>query len=137
MKSILYYINIRVSFINYFLNKIGITGQGQQPNSQQNCNPLGLGLNLSSLPMNPALVAAALNQAGWGIISGLQNQPEPPNFNQGFSSQSSGSGGGNQPPNGNQSVGNWMTTPGQRQDQGQWTRPPITQDKGFLTYDKH
>lgn len=33
--------------------------------------------------MNPALVAAALNQAGWGLIGNLQNQPEP-NFNQGF-----------------------------------------------------
>lgn len=37
--------------------------------------------------MNPALVAAALNQAGWGLINNLQNQPEP-NFNQG------GGGGG-------------------------------------------
>lgn len=61
----------------------GITGQGQQGNSQTNCNPLGLGLNLGALPMNPALVAAALNQAGWGLIGNLQNQPEP-NFNQGF-----------------------------------------------------
>lgn len=34
--------------------------------------------------MNPALVAAALNQASWGLIGNLQNQPEP-NFNQGFS----------------------------------------------------
>lgn len=38
--------------------------------------------------MNPALVAAALNQAaGWGLINNLQNQPEP-NFSQG------GGGGG-------------------------------------------
>jgi hypothetical protein len=62
---------------------LGITGQGQQGSNQQSCNPLGLGLNLSALPMNPALVAAALNQAGWGLIGNLQNQPEP-NFNQGF-----------------------------------------------------
>lgn len=61
----------------------GITGQGQQGSTQTNCNPLGLGLNLGALPMNPALVAAALNQAGWGLIGNLQNQPEP-NFNQGF-----------------------------------------------------
>ena len=26
------------------------------------------GLNIGALPMNPALVAAALNQAGWGIL---------------------------------------------------------------------
>lgn len=44
---------------------------------------MGLGLNLGALPMNPALVAAALNQASWGLIGNLQNQPEP-NFNQGF-----------------------------------------------------
>lgn len=63
---------------------LGITGQGQQGNNQGNCNPLGMGLNaLGALPMNPALVAAALNQAGWGLIGNLQNQPEP-NFNQGF-----------------------------------------------------
>ncbi|KAJ8972760.1 hypothetical protein NQ317_006276 [Molorchus minor] len=64
------------------LQALGITGQGQQGSNQQNCNPLGLGLNLGALPMNPALVAAALNQAGWGLIGNLQNQPEP-NFNQG------------------------------------------------------
>lgn len=62
----------------------GITGQGGQNNNQGGCNPLGLGLNLGALPMNPALVAAALNQASWGLIGNLQNQPEP-NFNQGFS----------------------------------------------------
>ncbi|KAJ8954491.1 hypothetical protein NQ314_007097 [Rhamnusium bicolor] len=61
---------------------MGITGQGQQGSNQQSCNPLGLGLNLGALPMNPAIVAAALNQAGWGLIGNLQNQPEP-NFNQG------------------------------------------------------
>lgn len=35
--------------------------------------------------MNPALVAAALNQAGWGLIGNLQNQNENfnPNFNNG------------------------------------------------------
>lgn len=64
---------------------VGITGQGQQGNQPQNCNPLGLGLNLGALPMNPALVAAALNQAGWGLIGNLQNQNENfnPNFNNG------------------------------------------------------
>ena len=30
------------------------------------------GLNIGALPMNPALVAAALNQAGWGLIGNLQ-----------------------------------------------------------------
>lgn len=59
------------------LQALGITGQGQQGTNQQSCNPLGLGLNLGALPMNPALVAAALNQAGWGLIGNLQNQQEP------------------------------------------------------------
>ena len=36
---------------------------------------LGMGtLNLGPLSMNPALVAAALNHAGWGLISHLQAQ---------------------------------------------------------------
>lgn len=59
---------------------IGITGQGQQGSNQQNCNPLGLGLNLGALPVNPALVAAALNQAGWGLFGNLQNQQEPVSY---------------------------------------------------------
>lgn len=75
---------------NWFF--IGITGQGQQSNSTQSCNPLGLGLNLNALPVNPALVAAALNQAGWGLIGSLQNQPEP-NFNQGFNNPPNSSNG--------------------------------------------
>ena len=29
------------------------------------------GMGLGALPMNPALVAAALNQAGWGLIGNL------------------------------------------------------------------
>ncbi|VEN37757.1 unnamed protein product [Callosobruchus maculatus] len=125
------------------LQALGITGQGQQGNSQGNCNPLGLGLNLGALPMNPALVAAALNQAGWGLIGNLQNQPEP-NFNQGFSNgpgpNNSNRPGNNQ--NGNQGGNNpgflnWMNQGGQNsQDGGQWPRPPPqNQDKGFLKYD--
>lgn len=37
-------------------------------------NPMAgiAGLNMGALPMNPALVAAALNQAGWGLIGNLQ-----------------------------------------------------------------
>lgn len=32
----------------------------------------GVSLNLNALPMNPAIVAAALNQ--WGLMGNLQNQ---------------------------------------------------------------
>ena len=37
-------------------------------------NPMAgiAGLNMGALPMNPALVAAALNQAGWELIGNLQ-----------------------------------------------------------------
>lgn len=49
---------------------------------------MGLGLNLGTLPVNPALVAAALNQAGWNLINNLQNPPEP-TYN-----QNAGGGGG-------------------------------------------
>lgn len=37
----------------------------------------GVGLNLNALPMNPAIVAAALNQWGsamGGLLNGMQNQ---------------------------------------------------------------
>ncbi|KAK9754063.1 Transactive response DNA-binding protein N-terminal domain [Popillia japonica] len=123
------------------LQALGITGQAQQGNTQPNCNPLGLGLNLGALPMNPALVAAALNQAGWGLIGNLQNQPEP-NFNQGFSNPQNTSSGNNNPNPNSQGGGgggstqgfmNWINQGGQGQD-GQWARPPPQQqqDKSFL-----
>ncbi|KRT85289.1 RNA binding protein [Oryctes borbonicus] len=124
------------------LQNLGITGQPQQGGNQPNCNPIGLGLNLGALPMNPALVAAALNQAGWGLIGNLQNQPEQ-TFNQGFSNPQSSSGNNNPNPNsqgggGGGSTGfiNWMNQGGQGQD-GQWARPPPQQqqDKSFLKYD--
>ncbi|CAG9854288.1 unnamed protein product [Phyllotreta striolata] len=125
------------------LQALGITGQGQQGNNQGNCNPLGMGLNaLGALPMNPALVAAALNQAGWGLIGNLQNQPEP-NFNQGFNNgpnpanqnnQNNGGRGANNP-----SFLNWINQGGGNQNNpdGQWSRPPqqSQESKGFLKYD--
>lgn len=45
-----------------------------QGGQQSSNNPMAgmAGLNISTLPMNPALVAAALNQAGWGLIGNLQ-----------------------------------------------------------------
>ncbi|KAJ8675889.1 hypothetical protein QAD02_011675 [Eretmocerus hayati] len=71
------------------LQALGITGQnngGGQAGGMS--NPLAMGgLSLSALPMNPALVAAAINQASWGLIGNLQsqgndggynNQPGPP-----------------------------------------------------------
>ncbi|KAJ8950753.1 hypothetical protein NQ318_011246 [Aromia moschata] len=108
------------------LQALGITGQGQQGSNQQSCNPLGLGLNLGALPMNPALVAAALNQAGWGLIGNLQNQPEP-NFNQGgfnsgpnnsnaASNQNGGGQGGNNP-----GFLNWMSQGGGPEQPGRWS----------------
>ncbi|XP_030369883.1 TAR DNA-binding protein 43 isoform X2 [Scaptodrosophila lebanonensis] len=57
------------------LQALGINPQGSSSSNQgQNMNnPLGVGLNLNSLPMNPALVAAALNQ--WSLLGNqLQNQ---------------------------------------------------------------
>ncbi|XP_072394012.1 TAR DNA-binding protein 43-like isoform X2 [Diabrotica undecimpunctata] len=123
------------------LQALGITGQGQQGSNQGNCNPLGMGLNaLGALPMNPAIVAAALNQAGWGLIGNLQNQPEP-NFNQGFSNgpnaennQNGGGRVGNNP-----GFLNWMNPGGGNQnnpDGSQWNRQPQqNQEKGFLKYE--
>lgn len=49
-----------------------------QGGQQSGSNPLAgmAGLNMG-LPMNPALVAAALNQAGWGLIGNLQGGGGP------------------------------------------------------------
>ncbi|KAG5681547.1 hypothetical protein PVAND_010967 [Polypedilum vanderplanki] len=50
----------------------GNQSSGGNSNSGMNNNPMGVGLNALNLPMNPAIVAAALNQ--WGLLSGMQNQ---------------------------------------------------------------
>uniref|UniRef100_A0A0K8VX15 TAR DNA-binding protein 43 n=1 Tax=Bactrocera latifrons TaxID=174628 RepID=A0A0K8VX15_BACLA len=64
------------------LQALGINPQGPNPPNQgQNMNnPLGVGLNLNSLPMNPAIVAAALNQ--WSLLGNqLQNQSQDQQVN--------------------------------------------------------
>ncbi|XP_039955483.1 TAR DNA-binding protein 43 isoform X3 [Bactrocera tryoni] len=79
------------------LQALGINPQGPNPPNQgQNMNnPLGVGLNLNSLPMNPAIVAAALNQ--WSLLGNqLQNQSQDQqngstnSSSQGWSRQNSG-----------------------------------------------
>merc|ERR1712106_753277 len=52
---------------------------------QSGSNPMAgmAGLNIGALPMNPALVAAALNQAGWGLIGNLQGGQAGPGGNSG------------------------------------------------------
>ncbi|XP_014238144.1 TAR DNA-binding protein 43-like [Trichogramma pretiosum] len=81
------------------LQALGITGQnngGGQAGGMS--NPLAMGgLSLSALPMNPALVAAAINQASWGLIGNLQNQGN----DQGYNNQPGPPG---QPPNSNNSL---------------------------------
>nr|XP_012144824.1 PREDICTED: TAR DNA-binding protein 43-like isoform X1 [Megachile rotundata] len=83
------------------LQALGITGQNNGGGGGGGMsNPLAMGgLNLSALPVNPALVAAALNQASWGLIGNLQNQGN----DQGYSNQPGPPG---QPPSGNNSIGN-------------------------------
>ncbi|XP_035724176.1 TAR DNA-binding protein 43-like isoform X4 [Vespa mandarinia] len=83
------------------LQALGITGQNNGGGGGGGLsNPLAMGgLNLSALPVNPALVAAALNQASWGLIGNLQNQGN----DQGYSNQPGPPG---QPPSGNNSIGN-------------------------------
>lgn len=48
----------------------GFSGSGQGGGGGPMAGMAGMGLG--ALPMNPALVAAALNQAGWGLIGNLQ-----------------------------------------------------------------
>lgn len=81
------------------LQALGITsnmGQGGGQGSQNMNNPLGMStLNLGALPMNPALVAAALNQAGWGLIGNLQGNQGSQDGPQGFGNPSGFSGNPN------------------------------------------
>ena len=57
-------------------SSLGIT-QSNQGQGGQNPN-MGMGqLNLNALPMGSALVAAALNQAGWGLLNNLQHTGGP------------------------------------------------------------
>ncbi|XP_043209157.1 TAR DNA-binding protein 43-like isoform X3 [Amphibalanus amphitrite] len=59
---------------------LGIGGQGghQHPNSQ-GPNPAQMGVGPMNLGLNPLAVAAALNQAGWGLLSNLPGQsPDTP-----------------------------------------------------------
>lgn len=120
------------------LQTLGITGQNNGP--QQN---MGMGLNLGALPMNPALVAAALNQAGWGII-GNMNQPGQQNDNfsqQSYPQQVGGGGGSGPPPNPQGGFLSWMGQGGgegpgggQGQNQGSWSRQE-KRDKPFMRYE--
>lgn len=54
------------------LQSLGLSGS--QGGGQSGSNPMAgmAGLNIGALPMNPALVAAALNQAGWSLMGNLQ-----------------------------------------------------------------
>lgn len=105
------------------LQALGITGgmgaggggQGPPGATQGMNNPLGLSaMNLSTLPMNPAIVAAALNQAGWGLIGNLQGaqagQDSGPGQGFGNPQQFAGNAGGQ---GGGQAVAQGNVAPGQ------------------------
>ncbi|BES92204.1 mRNA Hypothetical protein [Nesidiocoris tenuis] len=115
------------------LQTLGITGQappGGQTGTGSLTNSLALaGINLGALPMNHALVAAALNQAGWGgLIGNLQNTnpngaegggPGGGGFNQAGAFGGGGQGNANGPPpqgpGGTPSVGNFLNWMSQAQ----------------------
>ncbi|ODM98169.1 TAR DNA-binding protein 43 [Orchesella cincta] len=124
----------------------GGTGQGQGLN-----NPMGLGALNLGMPVNPAIVAAALNQAGWGLVGNIQGGQQgsegPQSFNhpsgfghanaptpQGATSQQPGPessgfmawGGADGPGPGHQGPPN----PGPAQPQAAWSR----ETKGFMKY---
>lgn len=59
------------------LQNLGINNHPGGSQSQGSMNNPPMGLNLNALPMNPAIVAAALNSMGqWGsaMLNGMQNQ---------------------------------------------------------------
>lgn len=80
-------------------SSLGLTaataGSPAPPGAAQIQN-MGAALNLGALPVGSALVAAALNQAGWGgLFSSLQGpQAPPPQQQQQQQPQQDGSGGG-------------------------------------------
>lgn len=55
----------------------GFSGSGGGPGGSGPMAAGMAGMGLGALPMNPALVAAALNQAGWGLIGNLQGGGGP------------------------------------------------------------
>ncbi|XP_021956227.1 TAR DNA-binding protein 43 isoform X2 [Folsomia candida] len=71
----------------------GGTGQGQGMN-----NPMGLGALNLGMPVNPAIVAAALNQAGWGLVGNIQGGQQGNEGPQSFNHPSAGFGHGNAGP---------------------------------------
>lgn len=82
------------------LQALGITGQNNGGGQGGGISNLAMGgLNLSALPMNPALVAAALGSWGGLAIGSLQNQGN----DQGYNNQPGPPG---QPTSGNNSLGN-------------------------------
>lgn len=94
------------------LQALGITGQagnGAQGQGQNMNNPLSMGALNLGMPMNTALMAAALNQAGWGLIGSLQGnqaQPAGDQGQQGFVGPNQGGAGfGGGPPGGPQQAG--------------------------------
>lgn len=142
------------------LQALGITGQGGAgggAGGQNLTNPLGMaGLNLSALPVNPAIVAAALNQAGWGLIGNLQGnqgqggqdgQPPAPQYPNNAGQFGGGQQGGAppQPPTGG--FLNWMNQGGNQanpdnaqnssgQQQGPWQqRDGKSQNYKYDKYD--
>ncbi|EEB19444.1 Heterogeneous nuclear ribonucleoprotein A1, putative [Pediculus humanus corporis] len=125
------------------LQTLGITNQNNRP--QQNLGVINA-LNLAGVHVNNALVAAALNQAGWGVGL-MQNQQGPQNDN--FSgpsnlsyppNQGGGGGGSGPPPNAPGGFLSWMNQGAgtgndggggnsQNQNQVSWSRQ---KDKSFF-----
>jgi hypothetical protein len=54
------------------LQTLGLGGAGGSQGGQGLNNPMGLGALNLGMPVNPAIVAAALNQAGWGLVGNIQ-----------------------------------------------------------------
>ncbi|XP_055385555.1 TAR DNA-binding protein 43 [Condylostylus longicornis] len=102
------------------LQALGINPGGQNPSNQPNNmnNPLGVGLNLNTLPMNPAIVAAALSQ--WGVIGNLQNQNQDPASKTFGNNSSGGPNNSNNSQNTPQNGGflSWMNQNGNNNSSG-------------------
>lgn len=87
------------------LQSLGI-GQGPSNNHHQGQNMNNpLGLNLNALPLNPAIVAAALNQ--WGLMGGVGGNMQN-NSDQNFGNNTGGPNPSQNSNNGGGGFMNWM-----------------------------
>jgi len=128
----------------------GVGGAGGTGQGQGLSNPMGLGALNLGMPVNPAIVAAALNQAGWGLVGNIQGGQQgsdgPQSFNHpssfGHTNTPTAQGGSSQQPPDTSGFMAWGQAdgpgPGHQgpPNPGPPAQPPAawSREKGFMKY---